>query len=182
LTSLDIGCGSLDSHKARGDVNLDLDPNPINRPDNFVPGDAHNLPFEPETFEHVKFFEVIEHVENPTKCIREIWRVLKPDGIMEVSTPNPNHYRIILRHLFHKEVVPWKEHIALWGYAELRNLLLLNGFKIIKYDYVLDADRERHEKGSHRLPDKIMHKLSLCHALTGRSVWIKAVKVDYDGC
>ena len=121
MTSLDIGCGNLNSHKARGDINLDLDPCPINRPENFVPGDAHNLPFEPETFEHVKFFEVIEHVENPTRCIREIWRVLKPDGVVEVSTPNLTQWRRLLRLLLHVKVAPWREHIAAWGAAELKN-------------------------------------------------------------
>lgn len=178
MTSLDIGCGSLTSHKARGDVNLDLDPNPKNRPPNFVPGDAHNLPFENESFEDIKFLEIIEHVQNPTRCIQEIWRVLKPNGTVEVSTPNPTQWRVILRHLMHRPIIPWREHIALWGFAELRNLLEFNGFKVIEHDYILDPDREKFEKWAHRLPDKIVHKLSLCHALTGRSVWVKAVKVE----
>ena len=50
--------------------------------------------------------------------------------------------------------------------------------KVEKVDYILDSDREKFEKKSHKLPDRIVHSLSLCHALTGRSVWIRAVKVN----
>jgi SAM-dependent methyltransferase len=175
--TLDIGCGSLGSHKARGTVNLDLNPNPAIKPPNFVPGNANNLPFMNEQFEHVLFLEIIEHVENPTKCLREAHRVLKQNGTIEVSTPNPTHWRILLRHLLHVKYVPWREHIAMWGIPELTNLLRDCGFKVVEEDYVLDGDREKHEKMLHRVPDYIVHKLSLCHALTGRSVWVKAVKV-----
>jgi 2-polyprenyl-3-methyl-5-hydroxy-6-metoxy-1,4-benzoquinol methylase len=177
LTTLDVGCGSLGSHTARGDVCLDLEPNPVNRPEHFVPGDAHNLPFEGEQFEDVNFFEVIEHVEQPVRCLREIWRVLKPHGMLRVSTPNPTHWRIILRHLLHIRVKVWEDHIYLWSREELENLLRKCGFQVVKAEYILDRDRERYEKGTHRLPDRIMHMFSLCHALTGRSVYIEALKI-----
>ena len=176
MTTLDIGSGSLASHTARGDVNLDLEPNPVNRPPNFRQGDAHNLPFDNEQFEHITFLEVIEHVENPSKCLREIWRVLKPAGTMEVSTPNPTHWRVLLRHLLHIRVKVCDDHINLWSREELENLLCLCGFTIEKAEYILDSDREKFEKWTHRYADRWMHRLSLCHALTGRSVNILARK------
>jgi len=177
MTSLDIGCGNLTSHTARGDVNLDLDPNPAIRPPNFVPGDAHNLPFENEHFTHISFLEVIEHVENPSRCLREIWRVLKPDGTLEVSTPNPTHWRRLLRHLLHMRLAVWKDHISLWGREELENLLESCGFKIEETDFVVVPERQKYEKLSHRHIDTWVHRLSLCHALTGRSVRIIARKI-----
>ncbi len=177
MTTLDIGCGSLTSHTARGDINFDLETNPVNRPPNFVPGDAHNLPFKNEQFESILFLEVIEHVENPCRCLREIWRVLKKDGIVRVSTPNPTHWRILLRNLLHVRTSVWKDHIFLWSYAELENLLWKCGFEVVKVEYILDPDRERFEKWTHRIPDRLIHKLSLCHALTGRSIEVIARKI-----
>src|SRR3972149_415699 len=132
MTSLDIGCGNMTSHTARGDINLDLDPNPAIMPPNFVPGDAHNLPFLNEQFENITFFEVIEHVENPKRCLQEIWRVLKPTGTVEISTPNPTHWRKLLRYLLHMRCTVWVDHIYVWSREELGNLLRQCGFKIEK--------------------------------------------------
>jgi ubiquinone/menaquinone biosynthesis C-methylase UbiE len=176
--ALDIGCGTLTSHTARGNVNIDLTRRPKNRPENFVCGDANHLPFKNESFDKVSFYEVIEHVENPSQCIREITRTLKSDGSCEVSTPNPTHWRILLRHLLHRRYVPWIEHIAMWGIPELENLLRTCGLRVVEEDYVTVKEREKFDRWTHRIADGIVHKLSLCHALTGRSVWVKAVKVN----
>ena len=176
MTSLDIGCGNLTSHTARGNINLDLDPNPAVKPPNFVPADAHSLPFENEQFEHVTFLEVIEHVDNPKRCLQEIWRVLKKQGTVEISTPNPTHWRKLLRYLLHMKLAVWRDHIYLWSLAELSNLLRQCNFKIEKVDYVVVWERQKFDKKSHRWIDRIVHKLSLCHALTGRCLYVKARK------
>ncbi|MCW4008654.1 MAG: class I SAM-dependent methyltransferase [Candidatus Bathyarchaeota archaeon] len=90
---LDVGCGHLSSHLSRANVNIDIC-KPFKVPENFVLADAHYLPFLDKIFEKVYFYDVIEHVENPTKCLREIYRVLKNGGKVEISTPNPLHWRI----------------------------------------------------------------------------------------
>ena len=48
------------------------------------------LPFETGFFDAVLFTEVLEHVAivNPIKIIQEIFRVLKPGGMLIFSTPN----------------------------------------------------------------------------------------------
>jgi len=138
--------------------------------------DAHKLPFADGVFDRVNFFEVIEHVEQPVAVLKEIYRVLNSAGVLCVSTPNPCQWRILLRHMLHMEIVPWRDHIYLWGLAELRNLLRTCGFRVVYSDYIIDADRERFESPKHRVADKVMHSLSLWHALTGRSVYVEAVK------
>jgi len=53
-----------------------------------VCGDSHRLPFKEETFKTVLFIEVIEHLEEPALALQEIYRCLKPEGNLILSTPN----------------------------------------------------------------------------------------------
>lgn len=46
------------------------------------------LPFRDNYFDIVTFIEVIEHVENPDAVLKEIRRVLKPDGVLHITTAN----------------------------------------------------------------------------------------------
>jgi hypothetical protein len=66
----------------------------------------------------------------------------------------------------------------MWGIPELENLLRTCGLRVVEEDYVTVKEREKFDRWTHRIADGIGHKLSLCHALTGRSVWVKAVKVN----
>jgi 2-polyprenyl-3-methyl-5-hydroxy-6-metoxy-1,4-benzoquinol methylase len=87
----------------------------------FVAADLKALPFEDASFDVVVCFEVIEHVEAPEEVIAELTRVLAPEGVLLVSSPNPDAYvpgnphhvrefraaelrEIVDRHLAHSEV------------------------------------------------------------------------------
>jgi len=93
---LDLGCGSghgtallAESH-ARV-VGLDRV-----RPDRGSLGRAHfvradldgGLPFAPGCFELVVSFQVIEHLEDPTRYLDAIARLLARDGVALLTTPN----------------------------------------------------------------------------------------------
>ena len=65
-------------------VNLDLEP----------------LPYPDETFDLITFTEVIEHVENHRAVLRDIQRVLKPGGLVLITTPNILNLKSRLRFLF----------------------------------------------------------------------------------
>jgi SAM-dependent methyltransferase len=49
--------------------------------------DAHDIPFEDETFDGVIAQAVLEHVVDPYRCVEEIHRVLKPQGLVYAETP-----------------------------------------------------------------------------------------------
>jgi len=49
--------------------------------------DAHDLPFDDQSFDGVIAQAVLEHVVDPKRCVDEIHRVLKPEGIVYAETP-----------------------------------------------------------------------------------------------
>jgi ubiquinone/menaquinone biosynthesis C-methylase UbiE len=67
----------------------------------FILSQGENLPFKSESFDLVYSNQVIEHVKDPEKCISEIFRVLKKDGILYIRAPDYKssffepHYRVL---------------------------------------------------------------------------------------
>lgn len=53
--------------------------------------DAHQLPFESGLFDAVVIQAVLEHVLDPSIVVREIWRVLRPNGYLYAETPFLQH-------------------------------------------------------------------------------------------
>lgn len=49
--------------------------------------DAHDLPFIDESFDGVIIQAVLEHILDPNRCVAEIYRVLKDDGLVYAETP-----------------------------------------------------------------------------------------------
>lgn len=98
LKALDLGCGSgwFSQHLARRGVRLtsvDISPRlaKITRErssSNAAAADAALLPFPDESFELIVSSEMIEHLRVPEKGIREISRVLCPQGLVVLTTPN----------------------------------------------------------------------------------------------
>ncbi|HRH26887.1 MAG TPA: methyltransferase domain-containing protein [Parcubacteria group bacterium] len=53
-----------------------------------VQGVGESLPFNDSEFNFVNLCEVIEHVENPNKVLKEVHRVLEKEGLVYISVPN----------------------------------------------------------------------------------------------
>lgn len=60
-------------------------------------GDATALPFPAAAFDAVVCFEVVEHVADPAALVGELARVLRPGGLLAVSTPNARMERLHAR-------------------------------------------------------------------------------------
>ena len=58
----------------------------------FQVGSILDIPCEPDVFDVVVSFETIEHISEHRKMIAEVKRVLKPDGLLIISTPEKAVY------------------------------------------------------------------------------------------
>lgn len=99
---LDAACGqgygsALLSETATHVVGVDCDPSTIARARQsyasrgntmFMTADCVQLPFADAEFDLVVSFETLEHVELQNQMLAEFARVLKPEGILVISTPN----------------------------------------------------------------------------------------------
>ena len=101
---LDAGCGTgygaafLAAVGAARVVGIDNDPEAVATAQQAAPeaefevADVHALPFPDGTFELVTCFEMIEHVERQDEALHELRRVLRPDGVLAISSPNRHVY------------------------------------------------------------------------------------------
>lgn len=58
----------------------------------FALGDIQSLPLASSSVDAVTCFEAVEHVENPRAVVEEVVRILRPGGLLLVSTPNKAVY------------------------------------------------------------------------------------------
>ena len=103
----------------------------------YIQADAERLPFREEKFDCVVALELIEHVENGKNLLSEVYRVIKKDGLLILSTPNVAHFSNRLKHVLFHESYRQKNpknpyHKYEYAYAELVMLLKFFGFKIEK--------------------------------------------------
>ena len=89
-------------------------------------------------FDAVCAWQVIEHLENPHNFIREVCRVLKPDGVFFLSTPNVFHIFNKYTFLRSGDMPRWKEknnHIALFPKGVF-NKTVLKYFDLLEKGFV----------------------------------------------
>lgn len=95
---------------------------------NFYVGNALNLKFKSNSFDTVTMMDVIEHIPKGTeaKCLKEVKRVLKPNGYLIISTPHSHLISILLDPAF---FIIGHRH---YSEKKLRRLLSSNSFKVVK--------------------------------------------------
>lgn len=102
----------------------------------FIVGDAHSLKFENNTFDAVFALEVLEHVINPVKVLKEIKRILKKGGYGVFLVPSDDLlFRIVwfLWLHFYPRGWVWKEtHIQTYRNNYLPVVCQKAGFKIVE--------------------------------------------------
>jgi len=100
------------------------------------------LPYPDASFDAVTATELIEHVEDPFKALREFSRVLKEEGLLVLSTPNIGHIEARL-HFFiagtlcrplacrleAPSAAKAHHHVHPMTLVELRYVLMTNGFE-----------------------------------------------------
>lgn len=92
---LEIGCGTganLRAIKEKGYhvTGLELDSNAIKycKDLEVLQADATAiLPYQDNTFNAVIMLDVLEHLDSPLNVVDEIWRIIKPEGLIVVMVP-----------------------------------------------------------------------------------------------
>lgn len=105
-------------------------------------GGVGSLPFEDNYFDIVFFGDIIEHLFDSESALKEIQRILKPNGRLIISCPNIAYWRFRTYYLvdgdFQRIDVakqkPWEqEHIRFFNIKILKEFLLKLNFAFSKY-------------------------------------------------
>ena len=148
--SLDVGAGhapyrdhilkSVDVYhtldRADSTARADMETQPLTFVGDICKGQP---PFKPETYDTVFCFEALEHVERPAKAIKNIHRLLKPNGTFIFTVPFlarihdvPVDYHRFTRYAIEKwpgfETIKLVELGGLWIFAGHQLSIILMGF------------------------------------------------------
>jgi ubiquinone/menaquinone biosynthesis C-methylase UbiE len=97
--------------------------------DHLVQGDLTCLPFPDGTFDVITALDVVEHIRDDERALREVHRVLRPEGVLLVSVP-------AFRFLWgpHDTAL---QHCRRYTAGEVGALMRRSGFRVAKLTYLL---------------------------------------------
>ena len=100
----------------------------------FSIADITKLPFADSSFDCVICSEVMEHIPDHEKALKELDRILKPQGTLAISVPRFFTERIcwFISWDYHNEE---GGHIRIYKKKQLREMLTRQGFKCWKINY-----------------------------------------------
>lgn len=110
---LDIGCGNgqicREFNKNKNKIyGVDIEDVRKFKDFQFSLVDSATLPYENDLFDIIISNHTIEHIPDQARHLDEIYRVLKPDGIVYIATPNKTS-PLMQGHVGNQLVVPWRK-------------------------------------------------------------------------
>lgn len=136
---LDVASGegygtALLAQTALSAIGVEIDPNSVVHASSFyvapnlkyLAADARNLPVDSNSIDVVVSFETLEHVSDHDRFLAEVARVLRPEGLLFISTPdpevysgpgvspNPYHVRELSSSEFREALGRYFEHLAVY--------------------------------------------------------------------
>ncbi|MBC8500869.1 MAG: class I SAM-dependent methyltransferase [Nanoarchaeota archaeon] len=106
----------------------------INTKPVFICGNIEKIPFPENKFDQVVSLDVLEHVNNHMKAIKEIRRVLKKGGTFIASMPTPYYLtKSLLGINFENELKAIGHLRAGYIYKDFKKILEQNGFKVVAH-------------------------------------------------
>lgn len=92
-------------------------------------GNLPESPYEPESFDAVVLWHVLEHVPDPAEALAKAREILRPGGLLVIAVPNFESLqaRFSGRHWFHLDV---PRHYHHFGVSVLKRMLESAGFSI----------------------------------------------------
>ena len=134
--------------------------------EDLIIADVENgIPFKKNYFDFIFLGEILEHMNNLDFILEEVWRVLKPNGIALITTPNganlydrfmflfgklPQSYNISNKYFVdmpdgktYKSTFEGHGHMKLFTIKALKELVELNGFQVLATDSYWNSEKDR---------------------------------------
>lgn len=165
---LDIGCGhqilpewrSLEekriARKCKFIVGIDYDLHSLVNHNNIsfkVKGSITKLPFKDNYFDLITANMVVEHLDSPDVQFKEVWRILKKDGVFIFHTPNVYGYTASISRLLPKMIKNkliyflqkrkdedvFDTYYRINSMKKIKRLSEVIGFKIVKIKMIVSS-------------------------------------------
>lgn len=94
-------------------------------------GTLEDAKFQDSYFDIVTMFDIIEHVLNPDQTIKEVYRILKKDGLLVISTPDISSWHAKIMGKKWGLITPL-EHLSYYSPKTITLELEKNNFKVIQ--------------------------------------------------
>jgi len=152
---LDMGCGrgfylrfTRELYPEADVTGIELEPHLLVRARREVPGvrvaaaDVYELPFPDGAFDRIMFTEVLEHIPDDRRALRELHRVLAPGGVIALTTPNADYpwawdpinktLESLVGRPIRKGVLSgiWANHVRLYRLEDLCRTVADAGFRV----------------------------------------------------
>lgn len=98
-----------------------------------IEGSLLSLPFEDNIFDYVISSDVIEHTPNPYDAVKELIRVLKPEGKICITVPNRTFWFFSVKIADLLKLRDYQGFENWVHYNELKNYLIQNNIRIITF-------------------------------------------------
>ena len=101
--------------------------------DRVLRGTIDTLDFPDASFDCVTMFDVIEHLDDPRTDLQDVWRVLRPGGLLVIVTPDAGALvsRALGSHWLEMKRAP--EHLHFFSVDSLARVLDLSGFTAFEW-------------------------------------------------
>lgn len=105
---------------------------------------CEKIPYPANYFDMVTMFDIIEHLHgSPHHCLQEVRRVLEPNGVLFLTTPNAVNLRKRTRVLlgksnypdlesFFRSEYPYKGHVREYTKSEIERIMIWSGFTTVR--------------------------------------------------
>jgi 2-polyprenyl-3-methyl-5-hydroxy-6-metoxy-1,4-benzoquinol methylase len=157
---LDIGCGDgalkhFIYHRVKNIFGIDnselslIKSKEIYKKVTLLDLNTQDIPYNDNFFDCVTCLDVIEHILDPVLLLNRIYRILKPNGVLIISTPNirfTDHiYKLIFNGIFPKTSIDTNlydgGHIHFFTYKDLIDMLIKSKYRMISEEGIINKNK-----------------------------------------
>src|SRR3989338_5948942 len=136
---IDIGCGAnrmIKKYRASGNDGIGIDVYPWEGADLIVIKNTDCLHFETESFDCASFVASLNHIPNRVEVLKEVYRILKPGGLLIITNLTP-----FVSLIWHKiafwdidQKVRGIKEVEVYGFTDkkLKKMVSNEGFVLVK--------------------------------------------------